>query len=246
MPRFPVIRNLVSEDGGTLTGSVSESDHAHITRVLRLGPGDPITVFDEKSFEYEGRIKNISTRNIEVEVLDSRRAGAEPELELNLFQAILKGNKMDRVVRETTQLGVSAIFPVVSQRTLVRSTAKVARWNRIALESTKQCGRTAPPRVAEPADFASSLSLDAASGSEIKIILHENLADSLGDYMASRDRRAGSINIFVGPEGGFSEEEVSLARENGYEPLGLGKRILRAETASVVGVALLQSGFGDM
>ena len=244
MPRFPVTRNLVSEDGGTLIGSVSESDHAHITRVLRLGPGDPITVFDEKSFEYEGRIKNISTRNIEVEVLDSRRAGTEPELELNLFQAILKGNKMDRVVRETTQLGVSGIFPVVSQRTLVRSTAKVARWNRIALESTKQCGRTTPPRVAEPADFASSL--DAASGSEIRIILHENPTDSLGNYMASRDRRAGSINIFVGPEGGFSKEEISLARENGYAPLGLGKRILRAETASVVGVALLQSGFGDM
>lgn len=244
MPRFPVTRNLVSEDGGTLIGSVSESDHAHITRVLRLGPGDPITVFDEKSFEYEGRIKNISTRNIEVEVLDSRRAGAEPELELNLFQAILKGNKMDRVVKETTQLGVSGIFPVVSQRTLVRSTAKVARWNRIALESTKQCGRTTPPRVAEPADFASSL--DAASGSEIRIILHENPTDSLGNYMASRDRRAGSINIFVGPEGGFSKEEISLARENGYAPLGLGKRILRAETASVVGVALLQSGFGDM
>jgi len=244
MPRFPVTRNLVSEDGGTLIGSVSESDHAHITRVLRLGPGDPITVFDEKSFEYEGRIKNISTRNIEVEVLDSRRAGAEPELELNLFQSILKGNKMDRVVRETTQLGVSGIFPVVSQRTLVRSTAKVARWNRIALESTKQCGRTTPPRVAEPADFASSL--DAASGSETRIILHENPTDSLGNYMASRDRRAGSINIFVGPEGGFSKEEISLARENGYAPLGLGKRILRAETASVVGVALLQSGFGDM
>ena len=244
MPRFPVTGNLVSEDGGTLKGTISESDHSHITRVLRLGPGDSITVFDEKSFEYEGRIKNISTENIEMEILDSRRAGSEPELELNLFQAVLKGNKMDRVVRETTQLGVSGIFPVVSQRTLVRSTAKAARWNRIALESTKQCGRTAPPHVAEPSDFASSLGI--RNESEIKIILHENRTDSLGNYMDSAGGRARSVNVFIGPEGGFSEEEISLARENGYAPLGLGKRILRAETASVVGIALLQSGFGDI
>lgn len=244
MPRFPVTGNLVSEDGATLRGTISESDHAHITRVMRLGPGDPITVFDEKSFEYEGRIKNISAGNIEVEVLDSRRTESEPELELNLFQAALKGNKMDRVIRETTQLGVSGIFPVISERTLVRSTAKVARWNRIALESTKQCGRTGPPRVAEPADFRSSLGI--RNGSDIKIILHENRTDSLGSYMDSESRQARSVNVFVGPEGGFSEEEISFARENGYAPLGLGKRILRAETASVVGVALLQSGFGDI
>lgn len=244
MPRFPVTGSFVSEDGGTLFGIISESDRAHITRVLRLGPGDPITVFDADSLECEGRIRSISTRNIEVEILDSRRAGTEPELELNLFQAVLKGNKMDRVVRETTQLGVSGIFPVISQRTLVRSTAKVTRWNRIALESTKQCGRTTPPRVAEPADFPSSL--DVASESEIKIIFHENLTDTLGDYMASHGRPVSSINVFLGPEGGFSEEEISLARENGYAPLGLGKRILRAETASVVGTALLQSGFGNM
>lgn len=244
MPRFPIRKEPSTEDDGTLRGTISESDYAHITKVLRLGAGDRITVFDTESTEYEGTITDISSGTIALRVHDTRLLRTEPELELNLFQAILKGNKMDGIISQATQLGVSGIFPVVSERTQVRSTAKVGRWNKIARESTKQCGRATPPVVSEPVDFQGSFGIREQS--EMKIILYENQDELLGDYMRSLTRPVNGINVYIGPEGGFSEKEVTLAKENGYIALGLGKRILRAETASVVGLALLQSHFGDV
>ncbi len=125
MPRFPIRKEPSTEDDGTLRGTISESDYTHITKVLRLGAGDRITVFDTESTEYEGTITDISTGTIALQVHDIRLLRTEPGLELNLFQAILKGNKMDGIISQATQLGVSGIFPVISERTQVRSTAKV-------------------------------------------------------------------------------------------------------------------------
>ena len=244
MPRFPIRKEPSPEDDGILRGTISESDYAHITKVLRLGPGDRITVFDAESAEYEGTITDISPRTIALRVHDTRLLRTESELELNLFQAILKGNRMDGIISQATQLGVSGIFPVISERTQVRSTAKADRWNKIAWESTKQCGRVTPPSVSEPVDFQSSLGIREQS--EMKIILYENEDELLGDYMQSLTRPVNSINVYIGPEGGFSEKEITSANENGYTALGLGKRILRTETASVVSLALLQSRFGDI
>ena len=244
MPRFPIIKNLFSEDDEILRGIVSESDYTHITKVLRLGAGDRITVFDTESTEYEGVIMDISSGTIVVQVVDTRRLQTESKLELNLFQAILKGNRMDTVISQATQLGVSGIFPVISERTQVRSTAKVDRWNKIARESTKQCGRTVPPAVSQPVDLQRSIEI--RNESEMKIILYENQNELLGDYMSSHEEPVRTINIFIGPEGGFSEQEITMAKEKGYTALGLGERILRAETASVVSLALLQSRYGDI
>ncbi len=244
MPRFPIRKKSFSENDGILCGTISESDYTHITKVLRLGDGDQITVFDTESTEYEGRITDLSPGTIALEVLDTHILQTEPELELNLFQAILKGNKMDGIISQATQLGVSGIFPVVSERTQVRSTAKVDRWNKIALESTKQCRRVTPPVVSEPVDFEVSFGIKKQSG--MKIILYENQSELLGDYMDSVSRPVNSVNLYVGPEGGFSEQEIILAIQNGYISLGLGKRILRAETASAASLTLLQSHFGDI
>ncbi len=244
MPRFPIRKEPSTEDDGTLRGTISESDYTHITKVLRLGAGDRITVFDTESTEYVGTITDISSANIALRVHDTRLLRTEPELELNLFQAILKGNRMDGIISQATQLGVSGIFPVISERTQVRSTAKVDRWNKIARESTKQCGRTVPPAVSEPVDLQRSLEI--RNESEIKIILYENQSELLRDYMSSHEKFVRTINLFIGPEGGFSKQEITLAKEKGYTVLGLGERILRAETASVVSLALLQSRYGDI
>ncbi|MXW43952.1 MAG: 16S rRNA (uracil(1498)-N(3))-methyltransferase [Candidatus Dadabacteria bacterium] len=244
MPRFPIRKEPSTEDDGTLHGTISESDYTHITKVLRLAAGDRITVFDTESIEYEGVIMDISSGTIAVKVDSTLRLQTESKLELNLFQAILKGNRMDTVISQATQLGVSGIFPVISERTQVRSTAKVNRWNKIALESTKQCGRTVPPAVSEPVDLRGSLEI--RNESEMKIILYENQAELLRDHMSSHGKSVRTINLFIGPEGGFSEQEIALAKEKGYTVLGLGERILRAETASVVSLALLQSRYGDI
>lgn len=244
MPRFPIRKNLFSEEDRILRGTISESDYTHITKVLRLTAGDRITVFDTESIEYEGVIMDISSGTIAVQVDNTLRLQTESKLELNLFQAILKGNRMDTVISQATQLGVSGIFPLISERTQVRSTAKVDRWNKIARESTKQCGRTMPPAVSEPVDL--QMSLEIRNESEMKIILYENQSELLRDYMSSHQKPVRTINLFIGPEGGFSEQEISLAKEKGYTVLGLGERILRAETASVVSLALLQSRYGDI
>ena len=244
MPRFPIRKEPSTEDDGMLRGTISESDYTHITKVLRLGAGDRITVFDTESTEYQGILTDISSGAIALRVHSTRRLQTEPELELNLFQAILKGNRMDGVISQATQLGVSKIFPVISERTQVRSTSKIDRWNKIALESTKQCGRATTPLVSEPVDFRNSFGVRKQS--EMKIILYENQDELLADYMDSLTKPVDSINVYIGPEGGFSKEEVTLAKENGYITLGLGKRILRAETASLVSLTLLQSRFGDI
>ena len=244
MPRFPIRKESSPEDDGMLRGTISESDYTHITKVLRLGAGDRITVFDTESTEYEGIIRDISSKTIALRVHDTRRLQTEPELGLNLFQTILKGSRMDGVISQATQLGVSEIFPVISERTQARSTTKVDRWNKIALESTKQCGRATPPVVSEPVDFQDSFRIRKQS--EMKTILYENQGELLGDYMNSLTRPVNSINFYIGPEGGFSKEEITLAKENDYIALRLGKRILRAETASLVSLALLQSRFGNI
>lgn len=244
MPRFPIRKEPSTEDDGTLRGKISESDYTHITKVLRLGAGDRITVFDTESTEYEGTITGLSPGTIVLQVYNTRLLQTEPGLELNLFQAILKGNKMDGIISQATQLGVSGIFPVISERTQVRSTAKMDRWNKIARESTKQCGRSTPPVVSEPVDFRRSLEI--GNESEIKIVLYENQSELLKDYMGSHEKSVRTINLFIGPEGGFSEREITLTKEKGYTVLGLGERILRAETASVVSLALLQSRYGDI
>ncbi|MCY4262468.1 MAG: RsmE family RNA methyltransferase [Candidatus Dadabacteria bacterium] len=244
MPRFPIRKKSFSENDKILRGTISESDYTHITKVLRLGDGDQITVFDTESTEYEGRITDLSPGTIVIQVHDTYLLKTESGLELNLFQAILKGNKMDGIISQATQLGVSGIFPVVSERTQVRSTAKVDRWNKIALESTKQCGRVTPPVVSEPVDFRNSFGIKKQSG--IKVILYENQSELLRDYMDSVLRPVNSVNVYVGPEGSFSEQEIFFAEKNGYVSLGLGKRVLRAETASTASLALFQSHFGDM
>lgn len=244
MPRFPIRKEPSSQDDGILRGTISKSDYTHITKVLRFGTGDRITVFDAESVEYEGIIMDISSETITIRVQNTRQLETEPELELNLFQAILKANRMDGIISQATQLGVSEIFPVISERTQVRSTSKVKRWNKIALESTKQCRRAVPPVVSQPVDFKSAFRVRGES--EIKIILYENKNELLRDYMRSMDGQVNSISIFIGPEGGFSQREITLAEKSGYTALSLGKRILRAETASVVSLALLQSRFGDI
>ncbi len=244
MPRFSIRKDSIAEDEGMLRGTISQSEYLHITKVLRLGVGDRIIVFDNESTEYKGIIENISSEFIAIRIQSSSSVETESALKLYLFQAILKGNKMDDVIRQATQLGVSRIFPVISERTQIRRTAKVERWNKIAVESTKQCGRTRPPEVSRPIVFHNFGEIKKRS--EMKIMLYENETELLGTYINSRSKPVNSVNVFIGPEGGFSEKEISEAKKNGYAVLGLGKRILRAETASIASLALLQSRFGDI
>jgi 16S rRNA (uracil1498-N3)-methyltransferase len=240
MPRFPVKQESIKNHIAIITGS----DYKHITKVLRLRPGDEITLFNEDGIEYTGRIEEIGTKDLKVIVLSSRRVKTESNLNITLIQGIPKGDKMDLIVEKATELGVKTIIPTITERTQIRNTEKLKRWQRIAIESSKQCRRTTPPIILEPKGFNEAINISHQS--ELKLIFYEKNDDYLTNIINNLTQLPVNITICIGSEGGFSEREVAIAKEKGFTPVGLGPRILRTETASIVAVSILQFVFGDI
>lgn len=240
MPRFPIKQSQIKNGQATVSGS----DYRHIVKVLRLQIGDEITLFDESGTEHLGTIKKITTKEIRVAIAESKVVETESKLYIHLLQGIPKGDKMDLIVEKTTELGVKTIVPVITERSQVRETKKSMRWQRIATESSKQCGRVTPPEIHEPVSFKEALELNKDSG--LYIILYEKYKVKLKDTLKNFSGAPTDITLFIGPEGGFSEEEAKIAQERGFIRSGLGPRILRTETASIVAIAVLQFIYGDI
>ena len=168
---------------------------------------------------------------------------AESPLNLTLVQGILKGEKMDIVIQKATELGVKEIIPAITERSQIRQTRKVDRWRKIAEEASKQSGRTMIPVVHEPIEFNSLFTVHHSLPIKGFIFWEEGgvpLREAIHQFTDS------PIYLLVGPEGGFSKEEVSLAVSKGLITVSLGKRILRAETAAISAVALIQFLLGDI
>ena len=149
---------------------------------------------------------------------------------------------MDLVVQKTTELGITEILPVMSERSQVKDTRKIVRWRKIAEEASRQSGRNIVPAVHEPVHFRDFLVSQDGKG----VIFSEEEGMKLSEAVSSLGLHAPSLVIVIGPEGGFSEEEVIFAQEKGFLAVSLGKRILRAETAAISAVALIQFLLGDM
>ena len=240
MPRFPINKEQINQDLVTITGS----DFKHITKVLRLKEGDSIDLFDNNSTEYSGKISEINSKDIIVRIQDSWAIETESKLQIDLYQSIIKPNKMDLIVQKATELGVTNIIPLTTERTQKGLRAKVDRLNKISTESAKQCRRSKPPIVSETISFKEALLIKNSYG--LKVILYENSGIPLRNHLNKYTEAVEKISILIGPEGGFTEEEAKLAEKNDYISLGLGKRILRAETAAITIVSLLQFQFGDL
>lgn len=239
MPRFPIKREQIKNELAIITGS----DYKHITKVLRLKEEDQIYLFDDSSTEYSGKITEINSKEIIITIHDSWKTQTESDLQIDLYQSIIKPNKMDLIVQKATELGVSNLILVTTERTQKNLQPKVERLNKISVESAKQCRRSKPPVVSETNSFKEALSSD--SEYDLKIILYENSEKSLKSYLKNYSKDVDRISVLIGPEGGFTEEEVNLAKKHGYISLGLGNRILRAETAAITIVSLIQFQFGD-
>ncbi|UCD72229.1 MAG: 16S rRNA (uracil(1498)-N(3))-methyltransferase [Syntrophobacterales bacterium] len=227
---------------------ISGAEAKHIQTVLRLREGDEIVLFDGKGMEYWGTIESQRLHRITVKIRKTGSPRRESPIEVILGQGILKGNKMDYVLQKTTEMGVSAIFPFVSSRTIPKlggegGERRWNRWKRIVLESAKQCGRTVPPRVEGIHNLGSILEWPFRGF--VKLILWEKEARSLKERVREIDKISGKFLFLVGPEGGFCEEEISVAEGKGFIPVGLGPRILRSETAGVAMLSILQYEFGD-
>jgi 16S rRNA (uracil1498-N3)-methyltransferase len=228
------------------TRRVLEGDTAnHIARVLRLRPGDPLSVFDGSGAEHAARIEEFRKAAVIVTVGDSSAPLRESSLRLTLAQGISRGERMDWVVQKSTELGVSRIVPIQTERSVVKldpqqSARKLRHWQAIAIAACEQSGRTLLPELAPAQALYDFLGDPDADGTRLLL----SPAGSLRvDDLA---REASRITVLIGPEGGLSEPEQRAAIAAGFLPVSLGPRILRTETAAVAALTLLQHRFGDL
>lgn len=240
MPRFPVDKKSVKDNKAVISGP----DQKHVVKVLRLRQGDEITLFDSESNEYYGKISSIRKNDLEVDIYKTEKVNRESQLNITLLQGLPKGDKMDYVVEKATELGVSTVVPVITERVQVHSRDRHKRWEKIAVEACKQCGRTKPTVIENTLDFKSALL--HSSDNSLQIILHVNTELSVKNHLKSTLQAPQNIILFVGPEGGFTDTEVLLAKEMGFISLGLGPRVLRTETASVSVLSIIQFFYGDL
>jgi 16S rRNA (uracil1498-N3)-methyltransferase len=231
-----------SRDSVVLTGT----DASHICTVLRLKTGDKIQVLDGKGSLYIVNLVDVKAKLVKGKIISSEKVNTESPLTIHLGQSLIKGNKFDVVLRKSVELGVKTITPLMTERTVVKSDGnkKIARWKKITEESCKQCGRSSIPKVS-----ASIIKLDVfcqqGSEADLKLMFWElESENSLKDI--NPEKIPSSVSVLIGPEGGFTIEEVETARSHGFQTVSLGPRILRAETVPLVVLALLQSKWGDI
>lgn len=224
-------------------------DLAHrLGRVLRLKRGDHVLLSEGGAREYEVQLTGVSPYAITGVVLAEREARAEPEIVLVLYQSLIRANRFDLVLEKATEIGVSRFVPVIAARSQVQgngepAAARSERWRRIAIEAAEQSGRGRPPRVEAPIQFEEAVR--QARGLKMMPFEGER-SRSLGAYLRGLNRRPETVSLFIGPEGGFDDAEVKLAREVGAEIVSLGPRILRSETAGIVASALVLDAVGEM
>lgn len=240
MPRFPVDEKKIEDGRASLAGT----DYKHIVKVLRMKEGDALTLFDCNSIEYDGRISRVGSKEVVVDILSSRKVETDSPLRMTLMQGLPKGDKMDYIIEKATEIGVHAIVPVVTERSQVRTAEKKMRWERIAVEAAKQCGRTKPPSIENTLNYNEAINCLNDNG--IGLILHVGSQVSLKDFLKNPLQHPTNIIVLIGPEGGFTEKEVLLASEMGFTSLGLGPRTLRTETAGIAVLSIIQYQHGDL
>ena len=240
MPRFPISENNIRENKAFIKGS----DYKHIVKVLRLKAGDEITLFDTNSVEYYGKIKEIGKVDLVVDIVSTKLVNTESPIDITLLQGLPKGDKMDYIIEKATELGVKRIVPVITDRSQIINRDRQSRWSRIAVEASKQCGRTIPTIIENTLDLEEALK--TYKDSELPIILHVNSQVSAKSYIKNSLQAPQNIVLFVGPEGGFTDNEVLLGNKMGFISLGLGPRVLRTETASITVLSVIQFHYGDL
>ena len=230
----------------------------HLRDVLRLYNGDEIYVFNGAGREFHCAVETVTRDSTDLVVIaEVEPARPESPLHLTLAIALLKGEKFDLVIQKATELGVKRIVPLTTERAEVRlrdsddAKKRVARWQRIALEAAKQTGRACVPEVTAPLTFNSLLMMLAMDEKKspinaTRLMFSEREGGSFSEVTNSAAEQPGEVVALVGPEGGWTDEEIGLAREGGWEIVTLGGRTLRAETAAITVVALLQHRFGDL
>lgn len=230
---------------------ITGEDVAHITRVLRLTPGNRITVTAGEGRDYQVELTEVQKNAVLGRIIQSMEVNREPALEVVLVQGLPKGDKMDLIVQKCTELGVSRVVPVETRRAVVRldqlkAVQRTARWQKIARESSKQCLRSRIPEVTPVTGWTEALAL-VPSGALALVPWEEETGQGLKALLNGWDGvKPNEVWIFIGPEGGLDPEEVAAACAAGVLPVTLGPRILRTETAGQAALTMLLYHWGDL
>jgi len=223
----------------------------HIERVLRLGPGDTVTVFDGSGYEYLVRLNTNSNNRLTGEVVQKEKKDREASANLYLVQGLGKGDKMETIIQKAVEIGVKMVYPLAGERSVVRlegdkAAKRVERWQEIAIEACKQCRRNLVPEIKPISDITG---ICQEIDGKHSIMLYENEQElRLSAYLSERRQELAGQEIFllVGPEGGFSTAEVEMVCQYGGLAVSLGPRILRTETAGIVAASIILYELGDL
>lgn len=239
------ITRIFTEQPLTVGGGIELGRDAarHLATVLRLRAGDPVCLFNGEGGEYNGVIASASAKSVVVEGAEFNPENRESPLRTCLGIGLSRGERFEWVLQKATELGVTEIAPLYTERTEVklkgdREDKKFSRWRQVVASACEQCGRNRLPLLHPPATVDSWLGIDAGQ----KLVLHHRAATDLKELAA---RSVASVAILVGPEGGLSPAEIAAAENKGFQSLTIGPRIFRTETAPIVAISLCQSMWGD-
>jgi 16S rRNA (uracil1498-N3)-methyltransferase len=222
------------------TATLAEGEAHHLTRVLRLGVGDRVALFNGRGLEFEARIDRIVGGTVTLQLEAPIASAPERKVSLTLAQAVLKGSSMDDVVRDATMMGVAAIVPLVTEHTIAKRAASshgAERWRRVAIASVKQCRRARVPEIAEPIGFDAFRS-QRREGTTL-LLVEPSVAGVKGVRIRELAQQPRSATLVVGPEGGWAPQEVEAAVTAGFVGITLGPLTLRAEAAAFAALAAL-------
>jgi len=228
--------------------SLPAAEAEHLARVLRVKPGAAVRVFDGRGFECEARVSAVVRHEVTVEIGRSVTPAAECRVRVTLAQAVLKGDKIDDVIRDVVMMGIAAVQPLLTARTDVPPAAfarggRLERWRRIAIASAKQCGRAVVPEIYPPASLPACLDADR---SDVRLLLVEPSASTPQAAASRLPQSVASAIVLIGPEGGWAAEEVITAVTAGCGTISLGARTLRADATPLVALSVLQYFWGDI
>ncbi len=245
MSRYFVSSTQITENRIIIIGE----DFQHLKRVLRSAKGDIITVCCD-GFDYTAEINEVSSDCISSIIIDKQKNNTETALKVTLFQGLPKMDKMEFIVQKCVELGVNEVVPVLTDRCISKINTskdaqnKVSRWQKIAVEAAKQCNRGIIPKISMPIKFNEAICL--ASKMDLSVMPYEKESTLGFKELVKRCSDVANASIFIGPEGGFTVQEVQLAESQGIKKITLGPRILRTETAGMVALSLMMYELGDI
>ena len=238
IPRIYTEQDLTAGTDMVLSGNAAH----HAGRVLRMEAGQWLTLFNGDGLDYQAEILETGRKSLQVRITESADPGTEASLTITLGQVMSRGDRMDYAIQKATELGVTHIQPLTSERCEVklsgdRERKRIANWKQVAISAAEQCGRARIPDIASPLKLGEWLN---ACDQDLCLVLHDQ-----GTPLGDRTTKPDSVALLIGPEGGLAAHEIEMAQNAGFLPLALGPRVMRTETAPVAALSLCQWLWGD-